>query len=162
MTIDRKFITGANVSLDHKAALHSIVDAIDSVVTVPNTTATATEINSLTGQAASATTAATPASGTCGVQFVFKDAAGVALAHAVSGQAYFSNSTGLAIAAATSAAVLTNGMWLDVVAGKTAIFTTDATGKLGVTVTGAAATYYISFVLPDGKIITSSALVVNA
>lgn len=106
-------------------------------------------------------TTATPATGTCACQFVFKDANGVALAHAVSGLLYYSNSTGLAIGAATSAAVLTNGALTELVAGKVDHFVTTATGLLGITVTAPTGTYYATFVLPSGRIITSSALGVN-
>ena len=128
---------------------------------IANVTASATEINTLTDAPASMTTTATPATGTCGVQFVFKNAAGSAIGHAIAGEAYFSGSTGLAIAAATSAATLSHGDWLDIVAGKTGHFVTTAAGLLGVTVTAGAGSYYLSFQLPDGKILTSSVLTVN-
>lgn len=124
-------------------------------------TAVTAEFNTLTNLPASITTTATPATGTCGVQFVFKDSAGVAITHAISGEAYFSTVTGLAFAPATSAAVLTNGAWLDDVAGTTAKFITTAAGLLGVTVTAAMGSYYLSFQLPNGKILTSSILTVN-
>lgn len=60
---------------------------------------------------ASVTTTATPAVGSCGVQFVFKDAAGNALTSPVAGTFYVSEvATGLEIDTAdTSVAVLTNG-----------------------------------------------------
>jgi hypothetical protein len=161
MTIDRGFSRNANIDPTMKRVLEGVADAIDGAVTVPAVTATATELNSFASQVASVTTTATPATGTCGVQFVFKDAAGVTLAVAHAGDAYFSNSTGLAIAAVTSGAVLTNGAWTDTVAGKTARFVTSAAGLLGVTVTASTGSYYISFVLPSGKIITSSVLGVN-
>ncbi len=106
-------------------------------------------------------TTATPATGTCAAQFVFKDLDGNALTAPITGSAYFSNSTGLAYASVTSAAVLTNGAWRDTVAGYIGRFITTAAGLLGVTVTAAAGTYYLSFELPNGKIITSTALTVN-
>lgn len=162
MTIDRNFIRAANIDLSVKRAFEVMSDALDTAVVVSGVTAVSDEINTLTGLPASMTTTATPASGTVGVQFVFKDSAAVALTHAIAGQAYFSNSTGLAIAAVTSAAVLTNGAWRDTSAGYTGLFVTDATGKLGVTVTAAAGSYYLTFVLPNGKLLTSSVLTVNA
>lgn len=161
MAIDRTFITGANLNLDIKAALHGAADQIDAVVTVPSVTASTADLNTVSDVPASMTTAATPATGTCGVQFVFKDADAVTLAHAVSMHAYFSNSTGLAVAAATSGATLTNGSWTDIVAGTSALAITSAAGLLGVTVTASAGSYYITFVLPNGKLLTSSILTVN-
>ena len=191
MTMDRGFIRASNNDLQVKNLAEGFADIIDAqsagalaslgltssvaeLNILTGVTATAAqlnklagatpvvaEINTLTNLPASVTTTATPATGTCGVQFVFKDSAGVAITHAISGQAYFSNSTGLAIAHATSAAVLTNGAWVDLVAGYTGMFVTTAAGLLGVTVTGGAAGYYLSFQLPNGKIITSSVLTVN-
>ncbi|MBI4800639.1 MAG: hypothetical protein HY794_18265 [Desulfarculus sp.] len=152
-------VLGADKNLDefHTAALYLGAGAGAQV------TATAAEINALTDMPASMTTTATPASGTCGVQFVLKNAAGSALSHAVAGTCYISGADGLSHGTAiTGLAVLTNGALTELVTGKVAIFTSDATGKLGVTLTGAAGTYYLTLVLPSGKIITSSALVINA
>lgn len=107
------------------------------------------------------TTSTTPASGTCACQFVFKNTAGAAIASPFASQLYFSNSTGLAIANVTSAAVLTNGALAELKIGYVDFFVTTAAGLLGVTVTAGAGTYYISFILPNGAIVTSSAIVVN-
>ena len=161
MTTTKAGIAASLIDTNLQKVLGGLVDDIAAAVTVPGVTATAAELSANAGLPASITTTATPATGTCGVQFVFKDSAGAALAHAITGSAYFSNSTGLAFAPATSAAVLTNGAWRDDTAGYTGNFITDTTGKLGVTVTGGAATYYLSFQLPNGKIITSTALTVN-
>lgn len=124
-------------------------------------TAVTAEFNTLTGLPATVTTTATPATGTCGVQFVFKDSAGAAITHAIAGHAYFSTSNGLAFANVTSAVVLVNGGWHDGVAGYTGSFISTAAGLLGVTLTAGTGTYYLSFQLPNGKIITSTALGVN-
>lgn len=161
MAVDRTFLSAANIGIDMKKVIGKVIDALDAAVLTPNVTASAADINLLADMAATVTMTSTPASGTCATQFTFKDADAVTLAHAVAGSAYFSNSAGTAIAAATSGAVLTNGAWQDTVAGKTAAFITSAVGLLGVTVTASAGTYYISFVLPTGAIITSPAIVVN-
>jgi hypothetical protein len=114
------------------------------------------------GVAASVTTTATPATGSCGVQFVFKDAAGVAIATPIAGICYQSTIDGLTQSnAITSIAVLTNGSYTSLVTGKIGTFTTTAAGLLGLTLTASAGTYYITFVMPSGALLTSSALVVN-
>jgi hypothetical protein len=118
-------------------------------------------IHTVAGMPASVTTTMTPATGTCACQFVFKDALGVQLIVPVAGILYLSGSDGLSITSSTSIAVLTNGALLQLVTGKAALFVTTATGLLGITLTMTSGTYYISFVLPNGTIITSSALVVN-
>ena len=74
---------------------------------------------------------------------------------------YVSSSAGAQATAATSLAALTNGSLTTLVTGKVALVTTSAAGLLGITLTMTAGTYYLTFVLPNGKIITSSALVVN-
>lgn len=84
------------------------------------------------------------------------------MARKASGLLYASNSTGLAVAGVTGLAVLTNGALTELSVGKVAHVITTAAGLLGVTVTAAAGTYYLSLVLPNGNVITSSALVVNA
>lgn len=115
------------------------------------------------GVAASIATVATPASGTCGVQFTFLDADGVAIAVPVSALCYQSTDpAGLAESTAISSiAVLTNGAYTSLVTGKIGIFTTTAAGLLGLTLTASAGTYYMVFVMPSGAILVSSALVVN-
>lgn len=110
---------------------------------------------------ASVSMTSTPASGTCACQFTFKNAAGVAIASPFASQLYFSNSTGLAIAAVTSAAVLTNGALVELKVGNVDLFVTTAAGLLGVTVTASTGSYFISFVLPNGAIVTTPAIVVN-
>lgn len=110
----------------------------------------------------SVTTATTPASGSCAVQFTFKNRAGVAISSRRAMLAWLSDANGDVVAAATSLVVLTNGKLTQLVTGQYAHAITSAAGLLGVTVTHAAGTYYMSFQLPDGKIITSGAIVVNA
>ena len=114
------------------------------------------------------TTSTTPASGSCAAQFVVKNAAGVAVAVPVCIRAYLTDSaTGLThTAAGTSIAVLTNGALTTDGAtpsvGPHFTLTTTAAGLIGLTVTAAAGTYYIAFVMPNGKLVMSSALVVNS
>ncbi len=115
----------------------------------------------VSGSPASITTATTPASGTCAVQFAFKDVDGVALPNPISGIGYGSGADGLSVVAVTSHATLINGVIDPLVATKSFHFITDATGQLGVTVTAQAGTYYITFQMPNGKLLTSSAIVVN-
>lgn len=136
----------------------SLIQGLPVILT---TTATTAELNTLHNIIASMTTTATPASGTCGVQFVFKNAAGTTIATNRAMVMYLSGSTGLPVAAQTSVAALINGYVDTTVTGKVAQVTTSAAGLLGVTLTATAGTYYLSFVLPNGAIITSSALVVN-
>jgi len=114
----------------------------------------------------SMTTAATPASGSCGVQFVFKDAAGNALTAPVAGTFYLSEvETGLEVDVAdTSIAVLTNGAVTIMDTGVASYykFITDATGKLGVTITASADDYYIVFIKPDGSLLISTVCTCSA
>jgi hypothetical protein len=107
------------------------------------------------------TQTSTPATGTNGTQFVFKDLEGVALVQAISGIGYISNVAGQQSTAITSVATLTNGDVTTIVTGKLFHFTTEANGTLGITFTGGTGAYYCSFVLPTGKIFTSSVLTVN-
>lgn len=112
------------------------------------------------------TTAATPASGSCGVQLVFKDATGVAITAPIAGTFYLSEvSTGLEVDVAdTSVAVLTNGAVTIMDTGVASYyqFITDATGKLGVTITAAADDYYLVFIKPDGSLLISDVCTCSA
>lgn len=114
----------------------------------------------------SVTTAATPASGSCGVQFVFKDAAGKALTAPIAGTFFLSEvPTGLEVDVAdTSVGVLTNGAVTIMDTGVASYyqFITDATGKLGVTITATADDYYIVFIKPDGSLLISDVCTCNA
>jgi len=127
-------------------------------------TATGAELNLNDNMWASFTTATTPASGTCAVQFVFKDAAGVTMTTPVCGRFYMSNvATGLTRDDATSIAVLTNGAVTEMdAAHKAWAFTTDAVGKLGITITDAADDKWIVFEHPTGKLVISDKCVINA
>ncbi len=126
------------------------------------TTMSAAELNSLTDEIASMTTTATPASGSNGVQFVFKNAAGATVSAARrTFQCFVSTSTGQFASAVTSIAVLTNGELITLVTGQVATVQC-VSGLLGVTLTAAApGSYYLSFVLPNGTVITSSVLTVS-
>lgn len=108
-------------------------------------------------------TTATPASGSCAVQFVFKDASGNALTSPVSGLLYLSEvATGLTHDLAdTSIAVLTNGALTNLVAKGISHFTTTADGKLGLTITAAADDYWVVFIKPDGSLLISAVCVSN-
>ena len=128
-------------------------------------TTTAAELNAIPcGAVASMTTVETGASGSCGVQLVFSDAAGVVMAVPTSGIVYVSeDATGLIHdTAPTGLAVLTNGALTEVLTGTVALFTTDATGKLGITITAAADDYYLVVVLSSGKLLISEVCVVDA
>ena len=116
----------------------------------------------LKGIPSSVATTATPDTGSCGVQFVFKDNQGRVITTPSTMLCYLSASTGLTHATAVSSlAVLTNGALTQLVTGQHAIVTTTAAGLLGVTLTGTAGTRYLVFVLPNGKLLTSGALVIN-
>lgn len=113
---------------------------------------------------ASVTTTATPASGSCGVQFVFKDVSGNALTSPVAGLLYLSEvSTGLTHDLAdTTLAVLTNGALTNIGGAGPSLFTTTAAGLLGLTITAAADDYYVIFVKTDGSLLISDVCTVNA
>ena len=115
---------------------------------------------------ASMTTTTTPASGTCAVQFVFKDANGTVLAAPVAGTFYLPEvATGLEIDIAdTSVAVLTNGAvtLMDTGVASYYQFVTTAAGLLGVTITATADDYYIVFIKPDGTLLISDVCVSTA
>lgn len=112
----------------------------------------------------SVTTSATPASGSCAVQFVFSDINGNSLTSPVSGLLYLSEaSTGLTQDLAdTSLAVLTNGALTNIGGAGPSLFTTTAAGLLGITITAAADDYYVVFVKPDGSLLISDVCTVNA
>lgn len=114
----------------------------------------------------SVTTTTVPAEGSCAAQFVFKDSAGNALTEPVAGTFYLSEvETGLEVDVAdTSVAVLTNGSvtLMDTGVASYYQFITDATGKLGVTITAAADDYYIVFIKPDGTLLISDVCVSEA
>jgi len=127
-------------------------------------TATGAELNASDGSPASVATTATPASGSCGVQFVFSDAAGTTMAVPHSGLLYLSEvATGLTQDLAdTTLAVLTNGALTNVGGAGPSIYTTDAAGLLGITITAAADDYYVVFVKPNGLLLISTVCTVNA
>ena len=112
---------------------------------------------------ASVTTTATPASGSCAVQFVFKDVSGNALTAPVSGLLYLSEvATGLTHNLAdTTLAVLTNGALTNLGSAGPSLFTTTAAGLLGLTITAVADDYWVVFVKPDGSLMISSVCTVN-
>ena len=131
---------------------------------IDGVTATTAELNLNDNIWASFTTATVPAVGTCAVQMVFKDVAGVTMATPVAGRFYMSNvATGLTRDDATSIAVLTNGAVTEMdAAHKAWAFTTTAAGLLGVTITDAADDKWLVFEHPTGKLVISSVCVINA
>lgn len=148
-----------------KQSVSSLVDTywVDSKTKINNNF---TELYSLAydGVRYSVTTAATPASGTCAVQFTFKDKSGTTLAVPTSGFAYIATAAdGLTSASVTSIAALTNGRVLNIPT-VTSLFqyTTTAAGLLGITLTASAGSYYVIFVQPNGKILASTVCTVNS
>ena len=128
-------------------------------------TATAAELNAgVLGGVASMTTAEVGASGSCAVQLVFKDADGVTMAVPTGGMLYISEvATGLSNDPVDGLAVLTNGALDELVTGGASIYTTDAVGKLGVTITHSGAdSFWIVVILPSGKLLISDECVVDA
>jgi len=111
----------------------------------------------------SVTTTATPATGSCAVQFVFKDVNGNALIAPVSGLLYLSEvATGLTNDLAdTTLAVLTNGALKNLGSAGPSLFTTTAAGLLGLTITAVADSYWVVFVKPDGSLLISDVCTVN-
>lgn len=160
--LNRTFINAANVDPVTKLIANAVADALDAgVVGGVAVTASVAEANSLTKQVASVSMATTPATGTCAVQFTFKDAQGVALTNITAGDAYVSASTGLSTVTVTSVATLTNGEIDTVVTGKLFRYITTAAGLLGLTLTMTTGSYYVTFVLPNGRLVTTAAIVVN-
>lgn len=107
------------------------------------------------------TTTATPATGTCGVQFVFTDANDMAITGIRSGIGYLSDSAGALGSAITSVATLTNGSILTIVTGRLFHWVTTADGEVGITLTGTAGSKYVTFVLPNGQVVTSTVCTIN-
>ena len=127
-------------------------------------TATTAEINLNDGVANSFTTTATPGTGSCGVQFVFKQADGAtSITTPFSGFGYIcTTDDGLTTKAVTSIAALTNGRVLNIPTVTSLFhFTTTAAGLLGITITASAGSYYVAFILPNGKIAVSSVCTIN-
>jgi len=143
---------------------YHITDLAGLKIAGTEVTATAAELNTVDGGAVSMTTTATAATGTCGVQLVFADAAGVTMAEATSGILYISEvATGLSNDPVDGLAVLTNGALDELVTGGASIYTTDAVGKLGVTITHSGAdSFWIVIVRPNGKLLISDECIVNA
>ena len=121
------------------------------------------EGTSLVPAFASVATTATPATGSCAVQFVFKDVFGNAVVAPVTGLLYLSTaSNGLTHnLATTSFAKLTNGALTNLGSAGPSLFTTTAAGLLGVTITAVTGSYYVVFVKPDGSLLISTICTVN-
>lgn len=126
-------------------------------------TSTTAELNTVAGAIASVSQTEVSASGSTAVQFTFKNAAGVAIGSKRSMLMWLSDDAGEPVTAITSLAALTNGSYDNLVTGKQARVTCSVAGLLGITVTQAgASTKYLSFQLPNGKILTSTVLTINA
>jgi hypothetical protein len=124
---------------------------------VKNLTSSYAEINSVADNAwdSITLTSETGGAGTCAVQVVFKDAAGVTMATPVTGTFYLSEvATGLTMDPAnTGIAVLTNGGLFELdAAHKGWKFVTTAAGLLGFTITAAADSYWACFEKPNGSL----------
>lgn len=126
-------------------------------------TATGRDLNATALNANTITMTSTPASGSCAVQFTVKDTASTPLAVASTRGlvGYISDVAGVPVTAATSAATLTNGTIITLVTGKVVLGVTSSVGLLGMTLTANAATYYWTWILPNGKLSISTAIVVN-
>ena len=159
--IGRLFLGETNGQLGTEVtATAAELNALDGI------TANVNELNLLDNAWASITLSSeTGGAGTCAVQVVFKDAAGVAMAAPVTGDFYLSEvATGLTMDPAdTGIAVLTNGGLFELdAAHKGWKFVTDATGKLGFTITAAADSYWAIFAGPGGLLVPVGPLIVDA
>lgn len=125
----------------------------------------AQELVQVTDSIASVTTSSVAATGSAAVQFVFKNAAGVHIASVRRLPMYIATSGGVPDTAASSFATLTNGTVDTSATGLTGKYTwanTTAAGLLGVTLAaGSPRTTYLSFVLPNQHVITSSVITIN-
>ena len=146
---------------DPGAATASVMTSTASLTAL---TASAVEHNSLTGQPGGVTiSTSTPASGSCAVQLFVKQTDGAtSMTRAASGLGYVSTVDGLDVVATTGIATLTNGCITELVTGKVFHWVCEAAGALGFTLTAGAASYYVTLVLPNGKLATTGAIVVNA
>lgn len=96
-----------------------------------------------------------------GIQF--KDSRGNDCPERVSVLAYISDDAegdDVTASAPTTVAIGTDGLAIPLVAGKTFLLTSEVDGDLDLNLTyaGGAATWYLNIVMPDGSIVTSSAI----
>lgn len=125
-------------------------------------TSTGTELNLIHDQINSVSTAATASTGYSTAHFTFKNAAGSTVTGIRGLTCYASDSAGGISAPTATMSVATYGTLVQLVQGKVALGQVSSAGKLGITFTSSATgSFYISFVLPNGKIVTSSVLTVN-
>jgi hypothetical protein len=133
--------------------------------TMDGVTATADEINVVDNVWASFTTATTPASGSCAIALVFKDAAGVTMATTVAGVLYISDlATGLEVDVLDTGMTASVGAVTLVDTGVTSYynFVTTAAGLLTVTITTGVDSHWLCFTAPNGGLVISDECVVNA
>ena len=127
-------------------------------------TAAETELATFDGGAYAVTTTATPATGSVGVQFIFKQVGGAtSITVPFSSFGYICTAAdGLTSKAVTSVAALTNGRVLNIPTVTSLFqFTSTAAGLLGLTITASAGSYYVAFILPNGKIAVSTVCTIN-
>lgn len=109
------------------------------------------------------TTATTPASGSCAVELTFTNSEGTALTAPISGVFYLSEvATGLSAAAADTGITASKGVVSPVVSTSHYHYITNATGELDLTITALADSYWVVFPQPDGTLLISDEVVVNA
>lgn len=104
----------------------------------------------------------TPASGSNGTQFTFKNSAGTAIAFPATLLMIIVDVNGILATALTSVAALTNGKCITLVTGQIAVVQTSAAGLLGITFTMTTGSYYCAFINPaNGKNLASTVLTIN-
>lgn len=130
---------------------------IDGVPVTP----AAASFNSLTDNVLSTTMTSTPASGSCAVQFIFKNRAGTAIASPRLLHWYICDVNGVPTTAVTSVVTLTNGVIVTTKTGAVGIAYVTSTGLLGMTLTMTTGTYYVAFVLAEQRVIVSGAIVTS-
>jgi hypothetical protein len=137
----------------------------DELNTMDGITASVAELNVVDGVWASFTTATTPASGSCAIAMVFKDAAGVTMTDVVAGAFYISDlATGLEVDVLDTGATASVGAVTLVDTGVTSYynFVTTAAGLLTVTITSGADSHWLCFNSPNGGLTISGECVISA
>jgi hypothetical protein len=157
----KKLMAGVAFTKQDGKHLEGMLTELYDAEALAGVTASVAEVNTNDGLAGTVTTTATPATGTCGVQFVFKDLAAGSITAVRAGLGYISTAAGVPTTAITSVAALTNGTVDTLITGKVFMWSCSAAGLLGMTLTGNADDYYVTFVRPDGRVITSTVCTIN-
>lgn len=164
-TASKAVILDANKAVDVVRTASLRLGTSGSEVAV---SASAAELNKVTGVPASVTVAVTTpgASGTCDVAMTFKDAAGNACAIPTWMPFYLSSVDGLALTAAITGITVADtpvGAVGVTATGQQGFVVTTAAGLASVKLNGTAATnYYLTFRGPGGRIFTTPALLTKA